>query len=194
MLGMPMLPLFDEPFLRAQWDAEFRTFQSGPEADALRERLQAWAGRDRLNERASEAALIQRFFVETWGYRLQGHGHADEPYTCRPQFDVPGAGQSGGIGIADLALGHFGPTGDGVPQVLCEFKDIRSGLDARQLRKHTDRSPVEQCFDYLQAAWQSRNRDALVEPAFATKESALNTLIYRLYNLTPEEIDTVEAG
>jgi hypothetical protein len=76
-----------------------------------------------------------------------------------------GAGQSGGTGFADLALGHFG--GDGVPQVLCEFKDIRSGLDARQARKGNTRSPVEQCFDYLQSAWQGRDRDALTEPFFA---------------------------
>jgi hypothetical protein len=33
--------------------------------------------------------------------------------------------------------------------------------------KATTRSPVEQCFDYLQSAWQGRDRDALVEPFFA---------------------------
>jgi len=78
---------------------------------------------------------------------------------------VARAGQSGGTGFADLALGNF--SRDGIPQVLCEFKDIRSGLDARQLRKNNDRSPVDQCFDYLQSAWQTRDRDALIEPAFA---------------------------
>jgi hypothetical protein len=80
---------------------------------------------------------------------------------------VSGAGQSGGSGFADLALGRFGARGDGVAQILCEFKDIRSGLDARQFRKQNNRSPVDQCFDYLQSAWQNRDRDALVEPAFA---------------------------
>ena len=59
------------------------------------------------------------------------------------------------------------PDGDSVPQILCEFKDIRSGLDAKQARKGNNRSPVEQCFDYLQSAWQSRDRDALTEPFFA---------------------------
>ncbi|MEI6654448.1 MAG: DNA methyltransferase [Verrucomicrobiota bacterium] len=118
-----------------------------------------------LNERASEAAFIHRFFVETWGYHLQGH---ETPgYLCRPQMDVAGAGQTGGTGQADLALGRFGADGDGVPQVLCEFKDIRSGLDAKQARKGNNRSPVEQCFDYLQSAWQSRDRDDLTEPYFA---------------------------
>ncbi len=66
-----MLPLFDEPFLRAQWDAEFREFSAGPDSEALLARLRAWSRRDPLSERASETAFIQRFFIETWGYRLQ---------------------------------------------------------------------------------------------------------------------------
>lgn len=160
---MPALPLLEETYLRAQWSAEFDAFESGPESAALLVRLRNWANRDLLNERASETAFIQRFFAETWGYHLQGH--ENPAYTCRPQYEISGAGQSGGMGFADLALGHFG--GDGVPQVLCEFKDIRSGLDAKQARKGNTRSPVEQCFDYLQSAWQGRDRDALTEPFFA---------------------------
>ncbi|MGA0332383.1 MAG: hypothetical protein ACO3NW_00335, partial [Kiritimatiellia bacterium] len=80
-------------------------------------------------ETSSESAFIQRFFVETWGYKTQGEG-TDGGYTCLPQFEVAHAGQTGGKGSADLALGNFGPAADRVPQVLCEFKDIRSGLDA----------------------------------------------------------------
>lgn len=162
---MPAQPLLDDPFLRANWSADFEAFQNGPESAALLERLRAWAARDHLNERPSETAFIQRFFVETWGYRLQGAQPPD--YSCRPQFEVGGAGQTGGTGFADLALGRFGTGADGIPQVLCEFKDIRSGLDAKQARKGNTRSPVEQCFDYLHSAWQSRDRDGLVEPFFA---------------------------
>ncbi len=33
-----------------------------------------------------------------------------------------------------------------------------------------------------------------LDATIATRETALNTIIYRLYNLTPEEIATVEAG
>ena len=162
---MPALPLLDDTFLRAQWAAEFDTFQASSVSTELFARLRAWAGRDRLNERSSEAAFIQRFFVETWSYRQQGE---DTPgYSCHPQRDVAGAGQTGGTGQADLALGRFGAGGDAVPQILCEFKDIRSGLDAKQARKGNTRSPVEQCFDYLQSAWQGRDRDALTEPFFA---------------------------
>ncbi|MCC5845266.1 MAG: Eco57I restriction-modification methylase domain-containing protein [Verrucomicrobia bacterium] len=54
-----------------------------------------------------------------------------------------------------------------MPQVLCEFKDIRSGLEARQNRKGNARSPVDQAFDYLQEAHASRDRDALVSPSWA---------------------------
>jgi hypothetical protein len=162
---MPAQPLLDDTFLRAQWAAEFDAFEASPASPDLLARLRAWANRDQLNERASETAFIQRFFVETWGYHLQGE--QTPAYSCRPQFEVSGAGQSGGIGFADLALGRFGAPGDGVPQILCEFKDIRSGLDARQLRKNNNRSPVEQCFDYLQSSWQSRDRDGLTEPFFA---------------------------
>lgn len=162
---MPAQPLLDDTFLRAQWSGEFEIFQASATSTELLARLRAWAERDQLNERASEAAFIQRFFVDIWGYRLQG----DETpaYSCRPQFEVVGAGQSGGTGFADLALGNFGAARDGIPQVLCEFKDIRSGLDAKQARKGNNRSPVEQCFDYLQSGWQSRNRDQLTEPFFA---------------------------
>lgn len=162
---MPTQPLLDDTFLRAQWGAEFDSFQANSASVELFARLRAWAGRDRLNERSSEAAFIQRFFVETWNYRQQGE---DTPgYSCHPQRDVAGAGQTGGTGQADLALGRFGAGGDAVPQILCEFKDIRSGLDAKQARKGNNRSPVEQCFDYLQSAWQSRDRDCLTEPFFA---------------------------
>lgn len=162
---MTTQPLLDEPFLRAQWGIDFEAFENSPAAAALLSRLRAWTTREQLKETSSETAFIQRFFVETWGYKLQGED--DRVYTCRPQYEVVGAGQSGGIGFADLALGNFGPGGDGVPQVLCEFKDIRSGLDARQTRKANNRSPVEQCFDYLQSAWQARDRDSLTEPAYA---------------------------
>jgi hypothetical protein len=43
---------------------------------------------------------------------------------------VGGAGQSGGSGFADLALGHFGSGSSGIPQVLCEFKQRHDVLDA----------------------------------------------------------------
>ncbi len=52
--------------------------------------------------------------------------------------------------------------------------------------------PVLPLFDetFLRAQWRHIFRDATI----ANRETALNTIIYRLYRLTPEEIATVEAG
>jgi len=104
---MPSQPLFEDTFLRAQWSAEFDAFESSPASAALLARLSAWANRDILKETSSEAAFIQRFFVETWGYHLQGNESA---YNCRQQYEVMGAGQTGGRGSADLGRrSFFGP-------------------------------------------------------------------------------------
>ncbi|WP_160167677.1 Eco57I restriction-modification methylase domain-containing protein [Methylomonas sp. MK1] len=74
-------------------------------------------------------------------------------YTLEQQFPINKAGQNGGQGKADLALGWFGNSElPNTPQVLCEFKDVRSGLDKPQNRKGNDRSPVKQCADYLKYA------------------------------------------
>ncbi|MEI7902191.1 MAG: DNA methyltransferase, partial [bacterium] len=159
-------PLFDEPFLLSVWYDDYQVFAASQDAAALEERIRLWAGREHLSETQSEASFITRFFTETWGYAGQGVA-ADARYACTQQYKLIGAGQGGSTGSADLALGNFGPGADGVPQVLCEFKDIRSGLDDRQLRKGTTRSPVEQGLDYLTSAFLTRNRNASVTPAWA---------------------------
>lgn len=179
--------LFNDAVLRSQlWD-EFQQFASRPDAIALRERLQAWADRDKRNEKQTETAFIQRFFVETWGYQLQGALQGSASYTCLPQFSIEGAGQRGNNGIADVALGCFGVNGTQkqIPQVLCEFKDIRSGLDDPQPRKGNPRSPVQQCLDYLTCSWQSRG-SALVEPTWAIVTD-MNE--FRLYTRLPGHAD-----
>jgi hypothetical protein len=66
ILGMASQPLFDEPFLRAQWNAEFDKFQGSPEAAALLARLRAWSDREQLTERSSETALNAIIYL----YRL----------------------------------------------------------------------------------------------------------------------------
>lgn len=178
---MHVQSLFDEAVLRNQlWD-EYQQFTASAEATALHARLKAWASREKLNERESEAAFIQRFFVETWGYSLQGASRETANYSCRPQFPVEGAGERGNTGFADLALGHFGVEGPAVAQVLCEFKDIRSGLDNPQARKSSTRSPVRQCLDYLVSAWQARG-DEVTEPTWAIVTD-MNE--FRLYTRLP---------
>jgi Eco57I restriction-modification methylase/N-6 DNA Methylase len=80
---------------------------------------------------------------------------------------VAGAGQGGGTGAADLAMGWWRRDGvTEIAQVLCEFKDIRSGLDAPQHRKGNDRSPVKQCFDYLKHEFDRADVHLSVKPSW----------------------------
>lgn len=146
-------PLFQESFLLSAWDAEYREYLAKEDA-AFLARLRNWTEKHGQKETQAEAAFIQVFFRETWAYALSGDGDPADGFTAIPQFSIPKAGQSGGAGRADLVLGLFGRSGGGpdIPQVACEFKDIRSGLDTPQKRKGNDRSPVRQCADYLRCA------------------------------------------
>jgi hypothetical protein len=117
--------LFEENFLLSVWYDDYQAFKATPAAVALERRLRLWTEREKLTETQSESAFISRFFVDTWGYVEQGISH-DGRYTAIQKYSLPGAGQGGNTGSADLALGHFGAASDGVPQVLCEFKDFRS--------------------------------------------------------------------
>lgn len=173
-------PLFSAAFLAARWEDEYRAFQETGSESRLLDKLNAWHRRDVLSETASEAAFIKHFFQEAWGYTLQG-GSADGSYECYPQFAVSRAGQTGGKGKADLALGYFShnPDEPKIPQVLCEFKDIKSGLDQPQNRKGNSRSPVRQAFDYLREAANDLSGNELVEPSWAIVTDMRE---FRLYN------------
>jgi hypothetical protein len=142
--------LFADSYLRAEFGSELETFQGSEEEQALLVRLRHWASRELQNETSAQNAFIDRFFKQVWGYVAAGERDAEQGYTCYPQFAVGRAGATGGTGQADLALGLFGtPSLPPIPQALCEFKDIRSGLDTPQRRKNDTRSPVRQCADYL---------------------------------------------
>lgn len=98
---------------------------------------------------AVSSAIIGSFRI---GCTPGGKSHADEGYACYPQFQVAGSGAGGATGQADAALGFFDrkdtpPT----PQVLCEFKDVRSNLDGPQKRMGNTRSPVKQRADSSEA-------------------------------------------
>src|SRR3954452_12367799 len=149
-------------FLRADFELDYRAYTASADADLL-QRLRDWDGRLRLNETQAEGAFTQTFFVEVWGYGEAGRVPTDQ-VTLIPKLPIPGEGAGGGSGEADLALGWFRGRPDAVPQVLCEFKDIRSKLDARQNRKGNTRSPVEQCLNYLRGARRGLFGNEPVQP------------------------------
>lgn len=158
-------PLLDRDFLKSQLDYEYRDYLTANADGSMRERLEGWAKRELKKETQAEAAFVQRFFIDTWGYRPDGIG-ADS-YQLWPQFPIAGAGQSGNQGKADLGVGDFGGGRARIPQIVCEFKDIRSGLDAKQNRKGNDRSPVMQAKDYLWGARRGLFGNEPVQPRFA---------------------------
>lgn len=68
--------------------------------------------------------------------------------------------------------------------MICEFKDLRSGLDQRQNRKGNDRSPVRQCMDYLREARAELTGHEVVEPVWGI---VTDTNEFRLYHRTKGE-------
>lgn len=146
-------PFLGVPYLRAAWYDEFQRFQGSEHERALIDRLRTWADRVDLKETSAQSAFIVEFFERIWGFWQAGQRSQHEGFTAWPQYALPGAGARGGTGEADLALGWFGLDGvPAMPQVLCEFKDIKGRLDVPQKRKGNDRSPVKQALDYLVAA------------------------------------------
>lgn len=158
-------PLLERDFLRAELHYEFEDYKASGEDEALLKRLEDWRARFLKKETQAEANFARTFFEETWGYRRDGGG--SERFHLFPQFPIGGAGQTGNLGKADLALGNFDGERGQVPQVVCEFKDIRSNLDAAQNRKGNTRSPVMQARDYLWNARRGLFGNEPVQPRFA---------------------------
>ncbi|MFT8718712.1 Eco57I restriction-modification methylase domain-containing protein [Acetobacter sp.] len=146
-------PLISRQFLRSVWAHEYETFKDSPKETQLLARLKRWANRPKQSEKTAQSALLTEFFHDTWEYVQAGQPGSDNGYSLYPEFPVAGAGQTGGTGKADAALGWFTTSRSSlIPQVLVEFKDIKSALDAPQKRKGNARSPVKQGLDYLYAA------------------------------------------
>ena len=147
-------PFLTPTFLRSVWADDYIAFRDTLTERALLERLQNWAARPDIGETSAEAAFVETFFRDTWGYVGPGQAAAGDGHMMVQQFTIPGTGAGGGPGRADLALGYLTGTRD-VPQALCEFKGTRRGratLDTEQSRKGNRRSPVDQCLDYLGGA------------------------------------------
>ena len=164
---MQFHPLFTDEYLLSHWDGQFANFVETTD-DGLLAALRQWADRDtKQTESQLEGQFVQTFFHDLWGYVGTGKQESESEYTLVPQYPVKGAGQRGGTGKADLALGLFRRTDiPDVPQVLCEFKDIKSSLDAPQSRKGNTRSPVEQCLDYLKYSFDDNPYGSALEPTW----------------------------
>ena len=166
-------------FLRSVWALDYEAFKGSQEETDLLDRLNRWSARTDLKETSAESAFLEEFFVKTWGYVQSGQTGAENSFSLYPRFTVAGAGARGGTGEADAALGIFTEaSGNLIPQVLCEFKDIKSSLDAPQKRKGNNRSPVQQGLDYL-----SHARHGLFgnEPVLPTWAIVTDMNEFRLY-------------
>lgn len=170
-------PLLERDFLRSKYHYEFEDYRSSGKDEALLARLEDWHARFLKKETQAESNFVRTFFEETWDYRRDGHGSGR--FHLFPQFPISGAGQTGGQGKADLALGNFDDERGQVPQVVCEFKDIRSGLDAPQNRKGNARSPVMQARDYLWNAGRGLLGNEPVQPRFAIVTDMDEFRLYR---------------
>lgn len=169
-------PLLDRDFLKSELHYEYLDYRAGAADEALRARLEAWSRRELRRETQAEGSFVQRFFVETWGYSDDGTGAPH--FQLYPKFPISGAGQGGNRGEADLAIGRFGNERPAIPQVVCEFKGMSSGLDKPQYRKGNTRSPVYQARDYLWNARRGLIGNEPVQPRFAI---VTNMDEFRLY-------------
>lgn len=163
-------PFITKHFLRSLWALDYAAFKGSPEEAELYERLRRWSGRADLRERSAQAALLEEFFRQTWGYAQSGQAGGEDAFSLIPDFGLQDAADRGRQKFADAALGWFSPEqreGDRVPQVLAEFKDIRSALDAPQKRKRDNRSPVQQGLSYLAAARRGMFGHEPIIPTFA---------------------------
>ncbi|MCB1189396.1 MAG: N-6 DNA methylase [Leptospiraceae bacterium] len=172
-------PLFAENYLLSSWDAGFHNFSENVDKELLK-KFENWASKEFQKETAAESTFVDIFFKQIWGYTASGELNAEEGYTCHSQYPIQKAGQKGGTGEADFALGYFGKNDivSKIAQVLCEFKDIRSGLDESQNRKGNNRSPVKQCADYIKEVFSSLYGN---EPVLPTWGIVTDMNEFRLY-------------
>ena len=74
-------------FLRSVWELEYEAYQDSEQEKALDDRLRRWSARKDLRETSAEAAFIEEFFRDTWGYEQAGQtGSEAGTFTLWPKF------------------------------------------------------------------------------------------------------------
>jgi hypothetical protein len=180
---MPAQPLLDDPFLRAQWSAEFDAFQNGPESAApvglpARE-LTAWAKQrhaEALQQRLDTLdALLQpgtTLAVTNTDDELALHLSGREALRLYDKPDTEFIAAQWRHALRDLNITES----FNAPRLLKLLLTLRTTneetLRNRILALDTEITTLDQ--------------------TIAAKEAELNAVIYKLYRLTPGEIGMVE--
>jgi hypothetical protein len=171
-------------FPLSHWDSEYRARHDSENEKALDDRFALWAKRTDLKQTSAGSAFIDVLFRTTWGYVQTGQRGSEPGFSLYPTFAIPGSGANGGSGEADLAIGYISKMAPGqTPQVLCEFKAIRSALDADQKRKGNTRSPVRQCRDYLSFAPRGMIGSEPILPTWGIVTEAEGTFIFAQWKM-----------
>jgi hypothetical protein len=122
-----------------------KMYYRGAEQDAAHAILVRWANLEREGHLArKETALDADFLREVFGEALHYRAATQSPeeYELQRNFTIPG------VGAADGALGNFTPGAAASPLVIVELKGAGVNLDRD---KSASRTPVQQCWDYLNA-------------------------------------------
>jgi hypothetical protein len=115
------------------------------ERDAAYEILKHWADLEQKGQLAKkETSLDNSFLEKVFGDALGYRSHTENPedYQLEVKFSVPG------VGIADAALGNFRHGDPLAPLAVMELKSAGVNLDRDRF---DGRTPVQQCWDYLNA-------------------------------------------
>ncbi len=132
--------------LREEADKVFYRDEKQKKAHAI---LLKWAELEKQGHLAKkkETSLDASFLHEVFGDALGYKSATNSPdkYQLERNFTVPG------VGTADGAIGEFSPTLISPPAAIIELKDALTNLDTDRFN---GRTPVQQCWDYLNAVPQ----------------------------------------
>ncbi len=120
-------------------------YHQGTEQDKAYTIIEHWAdlesqGHLARKETSLDAEFLHEIFGDALGYRTVTNSPSD--YNLDRAFTIPGTG------LVDGALGHFSSNRSVTPIAVIELKSADVNLDRD---KSNGRTPVQQCWDYLNA-------------------------------------------